>query len=101
MYVDVFTGSAKCVLESTLMQTFATGVLCASGGTISLNKASIFNCGTALEIEDAATIEITSTKLFNNMKYGIYLKSKMENLFANEEKRKIVPDLVELQKLIP
>lgn len=97
----VFIDNAKCVLDNTLIQTFATGIICAAGGTLSLNSTSIFNCGTALETEDTASIEITSSKLFNNSKYGIYYKTKMENIFADEEKRKTLPDLVELQKLIP
>lgn len=83
------------------MQTFATAITRASGGTLSLNKTFIFNCGMALEVEDAASIQITSSKMFNNSKYGVYFKTKVENIFASEEKRKIVPDLIELQKLIP
>lgn len=83
------------------MQNFATGITCAAGGTVSLIKTSIFNCGMALEADVAASVEITSSKMFNNIKYGIYLKTKMENIFAGDGKRKIVSDLVELQKLIP
>lgn len=94
-------GNAKCVLENSFMQNFATGITCSADGSLLLNKTSIFNCGVALETEDTATIETKSSKMFNNSKYGIYLKTKMENIFAEDEKRKIVCDLVELQKLIP
>lgn len=97
----VFLGNAKCVLENTLIQKFGTGIICAAGGTVSLNKALIFNCGMALETEDTATIQITSSKLFNNTNYGIFFKTRMENIFLSEEKRKIFSDLMELQKLIP
>lgn len=83
------------------MQNFATGITCAANGSLSLKQTSIFNCGMAVETEDTATIEIASSKLFNNSKYGIYLKTKVENIFAAEEKRKIVSDLVELRKLLP
>lgn len=89
------------MLENSFMQNFATAILCAANSALSLNKTSIFNCGVALEIEDTATVSISSSKLFNNSKYGIYLKTKMENIFVGEEKRKIVPDLVELQQLLP
>lgn len=97
-----FLGNARGVLENTKIQTFATGIICSADGTLSLNKTSIFNCGTALETEDTATIQIASSKLFNNNNYGVYFKTKMENLFASaEEKRKIVADLMGMQKLIP
>lgn len=89
------------MLENSFLQNFGTGIVCAAGGILSLNKTSILNCGTALETEDSATIEIASSKLSNNSRYGILLKTKMENIFAGDEKRKIVSDLVELQKFIP
>lgn len=97
----VFKGNAKCVLENTLIQTFAKGITCAADSKLSLTKTLIFNCGVALEAEDASAIEITASNMFNNKSYGIYFKTKIQNLLTNEEKRKIVPDLVEMQKLIP
>lgn len=95
------SGTAKCVLENSFIQNFATGITCGAGGSLSLNKTSIFNCGMALEADDTVTIEIKSSKMSNNSKYGIQMKTKVENIFAGDEKRKIVSDLAELQKLIP
>lgn len=89
------------MLENTLIQAFGTGITCATGAQLSLNQTSIFNCRMALEMEDAVAIQISSSKIINNHNYGIYLKTKVENLFTNDEKRKIVPDLIEMQKLIP
>lgn len=89
------------MLEHTLIQTFASGITCAAGGQLSLKETLVFNCGVALEAEDTASIQMTSSKMCNNNNYGIYFKTKMEKLFGAEEKRKIVADLVEMQKLIP
>lgn len=93
-------GDAKCVLENTSIHSVATGVTCAAGGTFTMNQSSLSNCGTGLDIEDTSNVQITSSQLTNN-DYGIFYRTKADNLFGKGEKKKIVSEFEELRKLSP
>lgn len=97
----MFSGDAKCVLEKTLIQNFATGVNCAAGSTLAMNQASIVNCGTGMETGDKATVQIVSSQINSNSDYGVFIKTKSENVLANGEKKKIVSNFGDLLKLMP
>lgn len=94
-------GDAKCVLEKTLIQNFATGLTCAAGGTLVLSHTIISNCGTGLETSDGGNIQIVSSQMTNNSDYAVFVKTKAENVFANGKKKTIVTSFEELAKLIP
>lgn len=95
-----YLGDAKCVLENTQVQNFGTGITCATGGTLIMNQSSISKCGTSLEIEDAVNIQFTSSQMLNS-DYGLFFKTKVENVLEKGQKKKIMSDLDELRKLIP
>ena len=95
----LFPGDAKCVLENTLIQNFATGISCAAGGTLVMNQSTVSNCGTGLETSDA-NIQFVNAQMTNNSDYAVYFKTKTPNIL-NGEKKKIVTNFDELRKLIP
>lgn len=89
------------MLEKTLIQNFATGVYCASGGVLVMNQATITNCGSGIEIHDTGSLEIRSSQIANNSDYAIFVRTKAENVIENGKKKKIVSNFDELCKLIP
>lgn len=97
--LSLIPGDAKCVLENTLIQNFATGISCAAGGNLVMNQSSISNCGSGLEIDDNTIIQFATAQITNNSDYAVFYKTKTPNVL-NGEKRKIVANFDELRKLI-
>lgn len=95
------SGDAKCVLEKTLIQNFATGVSCTSGGNLKMVQAIITDCGNGLEVSDAAKFEMSSSEIVNNSGYAVFMRTKADNVIEAGEKKKIVSNFDELGKLIP
>lgn len=96
----MISGDAKCVLENTLIQNFATGVTCTAGGKLVMNKSTVSNCGTGLEIGNATNIQFSTAQFANNSDYAVFFKTKTASIL-NGEKKKIVTNIDELRKLIP
>lgn len=93
-------GDAKCVLENTLIRNFATGITNEAGGTLIMSQSTVSNCGTGLEASDTANIQIASSQMTNNSDYAVFLKTKVDSVFENGEKKKIVSNFDEVRKLI-
>lgn len=97
--LSVISGDAKCVLENTHVQNFATGISCSSGGTLIMNNSIISKCGTGLEAGDASKVQMVSSKMVDSSDYAVILKTKIGK-FANGEKKKIVSSFSELREFI-
>ncbi|XP_031623409.1 protein nessun dorma isoform X2 [Contarinia nasturtii] len=95
------TENAKCILEHTVIKNVGTGITCAAGSTLIMNQSTLSNCGISLEMGDETNIQFDKSQMVNSNNSAILFKTKAENVFEKDEKKKIISDCGELRTLIP
>lgn len=91
---------AKCILENTIVQGFADGIICAADSTTVLENSQIKNCEIGLIVNDKSRIASSSSTIINSSSHGIFYKTNVANIFSGEEKKRNLEHLSEIKILL-
>lgn len=95
-----YLDGAKCILENTIVQDFADGIICAADSSLVLKDSQIKNCEIGLVVNDKTRIENSSSAIINSSTYGIFYKTNVANVFSGEEKKRQFAHLSEIKILL-